>query len=252
MINGVLPVDGKTPVSQIVLKDYRAADVFKKFDISFCCGGNLPLTEMCRLKQIDAEVVISELNRTLLPPSFAGVLNYHEWSFDFLIDYIVNVHHNYLNKAMPVAEEYVLHFKTTHQKKFPYLSELNEAVITLHTELKAHINEKESIIFPYIKQISHAFAQHQSYAGLLVRTLKKPVENILHAEHNNLNRLMRKINLLTDNYTPPDKACLTHKVCFAKLREICQNLILQLYIENQILFPGAIAMEEKCLAQRPL
>jgi regulator of cell morphogenesis and NO signaling len=52
---------------------------------------------------------------------------------------------------------------------------------------------------------------------------------------------------LTNNYTPPDKACLTHKVTFAKMKELDDDLVRHIHLENNILFPKAIAMEKELL-----
>jgi iron-sulfur cluster repair protein YtfE (RIC family) len=52
------------------------------------------------------------------------------------------------------------------------------AVYELRDHLLPHLEEEEKIIFPYIKQIAHAYENHEPYAALLVRTLRKPVENV--------------------------------------------------------------------------
>lgn len=48
-------------ISEIVNKDYRTADVFKKHGIEYCCGGNMPFFEACSLKGIDEKLISHEL-----------------------------------------------------------------------------------------------------------------------------------------------------------------------------------------------
>ncbi|RYY16725.1 MAG: hypothetical protein EOO04_26475, partial [Chitinophagaceae bacterium] len=206
-----------------------------------------------RIQSVDPALVLEEIARAIQPPLFRGAVGYDKWSCDFLIDFIINVHHSYMRTSMPLAVEYVSHLQLSHGKKFPELAALHQAVVKLSDETQAHIKQKESIIFPYIKQIAHAYEKKESYAGLLVRTLKKPVANLLHAEHRYLNQLLQQQEELTNHFVPPAGACLTHKVCFAKLAEVNYNLVQQLYLENQVLFPRAIAMEKKCLdAETPV
>ena len=40
-------------VSEMVRKDYRIADVFKKWGINYCCGGNSPLDAVCTTLKLD-------------------------------------------------------------------------------------------------------------------------------------------------------------------------------------------------------
>jgi regulator of cell morphogenesis and NO signaling len=49
---------------------------------------------------------------------------------------------------------------------------------------------------------------------------------------------------LTNDYTPPSNACVSHKVTFSKLRELDNDLMQHMHLENNILFPRAIEMEK--------
>ena len=44
-------------IGELVAQDYRAATVFKKYGIDFCCQGNRTINDACEAKQID------EINR---------------------------------------------------------------------------------------------------------------------------------------------------------------------------------------------
>ena len=50
-------------VTDIVTHDYRTADVFRKYDIDFCCGGKWPLDTVCQNKNLKTEDVIDELEK---------------------------------------------------------------------------------------------------------------------------------------------------------------------------------------------
>jgi regulator of cell morphogenesis and NO signaling len=106
---------------------------------------------------------------------------------------------------------------------------------------------EEEILFPYIRQIAHAYKSRESYAGLLVRTLRKPVENVMQHEHETISKILNRIRLLTDNYQSPPNACVSHGVTFSLLKELDNDLVQHVYLENQILFPRAIAMEKELL-----
>jgi regulator of cell morphogenesis and NO signaling len=250
VIKNAKRIDQDLLVSDIVSNDYRTADVFRKYGIDFCCGGRWPLKMVCDTKNLDIALVKRELEEAIRSIHLPNALKFNEWDIDFLTDYIINVHHQYLRKALPEAKDYLISFSEGHQKKFPHLVDLLKIFTDLSKEMLPHLQEEETIIFPYIRQIAHAYNSKESYAALLVRTLRKPVENVMHHEHESVNKSLRQMRQLTDHYTLPEGACVSHKVTFLKLLEIDNDLVQHMHLENNILFPRAIAMEKELLERR--
>jgi regulator of cell morphogenesis and NO signaling len=243
-------IDQNWLVSDIVNADYRTADVFRKYGIDFCCGGKWPLKVVCETKNLDVVEIKKELENAVRTISIHSAVSFEEWDIDFLTDYIVNVHHQYLRKALPLAKDYLVSFLEGHQKKFPYLGDLLKVLNDLYKETFPHLQQEESIIFPYIRQIVHAYYSKESYAGLLVRTLRKPVENVMHHEHETVQAFLREMRRITDHYKVPDGACISHKVTFMKLLELDNDMVQHLHLENDILFPRAIEMEKELLTRK--
>ncbi len=117
-------------------------------------------------------------------------------------------------------------------------------------EIPPHMKKEEEIYFPYIKQIYHAHKHRESYARLLIRTLRKPLEEVMLKEHETTRSNLHKLRTATNNYTPPEKACITHKVTFAKLKELDKDLVQHIHLESNILFPKAIKMEQELLQDK--
>jgi regulator of cell morphogenesis and NO signaling len=243
-------IDASTFVTDIVTHDYRAADIFRKYDIDFCCGGKWPLDMACRAKGLETEEILKELRRAMHHTASGAVPEFDGWSIDFLADYILNVHHRYLHKALPAADEYVKRFLEGHRKKYPELSELQKIMQRLMKEIPPHMKKEEEVIFPYIKQIYHAWRHRESYASLLVRTLRKPVEEVMQSEHETVGKQLNRMREITNHYSPPANACLTHKVTFSKLQELDNDLVQHIHLENNILFPKAIALEKELLQKQ--
>lgn len=250
MLRNRVNIDRNSAVADIVNRDYRAADVFRKYNIEYCCGGKYPLHMACQMNGADEAQLIRELEEAMQEVNTSNTLNFNEWHIDFLTDYIVNVHHEYLRKALPRVKDYVDRFAEGHSKKFDYLEELQRSVAQLNRIFLPHLEQEEEIIFPYIRQIGHAYYSRESYASLLVRTLRKPVEDVMAHEHDSTGKLMLRLRALTNNYTPPENACLSHRVTFNKLKEVDADLTQHLHLENNILFPRAIAMEKELLLHK--
>jgi regulator of cell morphogenesis and NO signaling len=235
-------------VTDIVAEDYRTSYVFRKYNMDYCCGGRIPLRLACELHGVETERVKDELHEAMRVIRLSSTIDFANWNVDFLIDYIMNVHHCYLTNNLPIIWDTVEQFTKGHLSKYPYLNDLQNCLSRLRDELGPHIEQENQIIFPYIKQIVHAYENREPYAALLVRTLRKPVEKIMKHEQENIRKYVRQMRELTNHYTAPASACITHKVAFSKLQELDDDLVQHIHLENNILFPKAIAMEKELLA----
>jgi len=235
--------------AEIVREDYRTADIFLKHGIDFCAEEQLPLSSLCKEHGIDAKNLLQELEWCRRSMSISGTLNYADWKIGFLTDYIENVHHNYLRNALPPLRAYVARFVKESSTTFDYSEELQRALSQFNKNILEHLDQEEDTIFPYIRQIGHAFYRKESYASLFVRTLRKPVEEIMDNEHHSTTLALQRFRTLTSNYALPENASLIQKVAFAKFAELDNNLMLHLHLENDILFPRALLMEKELLQQ---
>jgi regulator of cell morphogenesis and NO signaling len=235
-------------VSEIVSKDYRTADVFRKYGIEYCCGGKQPLHTACEVNGLDTELVLSELLEATRDVKISSAdIDFNDWDIDFLTDYIVNVHHRYIRRGLPQLKDHLDRFAEGHKKKFEYVEELQRSVNQFSRTVLVHMEQEEEIIFPYIRQIAHAYHSRASYASLLVRTLRKPVDDIMQHEHDVTAKMLRRWREITNNYTVPSHACVSHQVVFKKFREVDNEIVQHLFLENNILFPKAINMEKELL-----
>lgn len=233
-------------ISDIVKKDYRTADVFKKFQLSYCCSGSMLLKSACETKGIDFELVSAELRRSTRDILISNDLPFGDWKIDFLVDFICNIHHTYIYQVVPVLSDTLRSFSASHQAKYPELTTVSELVTNLTELLMIHNRHEDEIIFPYIKQIDSAYRRKEPYGNLFVRTLRKPLHNV-EKEHVEIQKMLSELQVATNHFTIPDKACLTHQVIYKKLEELFNNLAQHKFLEHDILFPKAIAIEQKLL-----
>ena len=235
-------------VTDIVKNDYRTAEVFRRYGIEYCCGGKWPLEMVCKTKDIDINDLTRELEEASRTVQVPNSLPYQDWDIDFLADYIVHVHHHYLKNQLPEIKSTLLHFAEEHREKYAYLQELEKAFLQLYNEMLPHLEHEEEIIFPYIRQLTHAFQSRESYASQLVKMMRKPIEQIMNQEHEMVAGNLFEMRKLTSDYTPPENACTNHRVTFSRLRELDNDLVQHIHLENNILFPRAIEMEKILLS----
>jgi len=234
-------------VNSLVRQNHHTADVFRKYGIEYCCGGKWPLETVCMTKGIEFETLRKELEDACrlvqLPPG----TDFNGWNIDFLTSYIVNVHHQFLKKTLPATGEIIKHFADSHEKKYPYMQDVSRIFEQLSKEMLPHIKYEEETIFPYICQIAHAFENKDSFAKLLVKTLRKPLDVIMKHEEDVLSALILKIRILTNSYALPENACVSHSLALSRLKDLDNDLMQHIYLENEILFPRALKIETELL-----
>lgn len=234
-------------INDIVRRDYRTAKVFRRHEIDFCCGGKWAIGTICESKGLNFSDIKNELDQSVKTIQLSNSLRFDDWSIDFLIDYIINIHHRYLHDELPGIKDQLDRFTESHADKFPYMKDVRDHFTYLYEELQPHMLQEEEILFPYIRQIAHAHRSREAYAGLLVRTLRKPVKNVMEHEHNMVSTVLQQIRKLTRYYQPPDASCISHRVTYSLLKELDNDLVQHLFLENEILFPKAINMEKELL-----
>jgi regulator of cell morphogenesis and NO signaling len=67
---------------------------------------------------------------------------------------------------------------------------------------------------------------------------------MMEMEHEQAGGLMASIRSLSADYTPPEGACGSYRLLFQLLEGFEQDLHTHVHLENNILFPGALALEQ--------
>lgn len=234
--------DDTETIGDITAKDWRKAQVFKKYGIDFCCGGKKSVKQACTEKGLDYEQIEKELHETAKEGN-GGYTNYDEWNLDFLTDYIINTHHQYVRKNLPELVAYAVKVAKVHGNSHPELHEIQQLVEKVNTELSEHLIDEEQKLFPEVKKIVAAQNNKTSYHSALGHSFETEVDE-LEQEHDAVGRAMEKIRELSHNYALPEDACASYTLLFKMLEDFENDLFTHIHLENNILFPKAIEIEK--------
>ncbi|MCE7924606.1 MAG: iron-sulfur cluster repair di-iron protein [Haliscomenobacteraceae bacterium CHB4] len=233
-------------VGEMVVADYRKAEVFRKYGIDYCCGGKKPLEETCRKKGIDPQVVQKELDALDMLPA-EEQQHFDEWALDMLADYIVERHHRYVVESLPMLYELTAKVARVHGDRHPELVEIARLFDDVAVELQMHMHKEERMLFPYISTLAANLREGKPAPVPVFGSVENPIR-MMEAEHESAGGNMEEIRRLSSDYTPPADACTSYRVLFAKLDEFEQDLHQHVHLENNILFPKAIQMEKGSFA----
>ena len=218
-----------TLIGDIVAQDYRASDIFEKYRIDFCCGGKTSLEAACAEKKLDVSKVIKELND--LPEHSGGdTLNYSSWPLPLLIDYIVSIHHNYLNKNTDIILAYARKIAEVHGLKHPEALKIAAIFSKIAEKMKVHLKEEEENFFPAVKKLASNSADES-----VTETIREFHKKLL-AEHEEIGDAVHAIRALSNDYQVPGDVCNTFAVTYRKLKEFEDDLHKHVHLENNILF----------------
>ncbi len=224
-------------IAEIVSDDIGTASVFKKYKLDFCCGGGKTIAKACENLDVDVKDVINELENMHVTNSNPN-LNFKDWKLDFLIDYIVNVHHTYVTENVSIINEFAQKVAKVHGDHNPENIEIAKLFTELSNELLAHMQKEEKILFPAIKEMIK-----NGNSNFQFGSIENPVRMMEH-EHDNAGDIIKTIQQLSNNFTPPSHACNTYKALYHKLEEFTNDLFQHIHLENNILFHKVRELEQ--------
>lgn len=231
-----MKITPETIIGDVVAADYRAAQVFSRHGIDFCCKGNISIAESCSRKNLDTESLVSDL--TEITATIADdSTDYRTWDADLLADFIEKKHHRYIRETGPILSQYLDKVSVVHGDRHPEAVKVAESFRECLSALDHHMMKEEQILFPYIR----AMATSQTPAAPF-GSVDAPI-NMMRQEHDIEGERFREISELTNGYTPPDDACNTYRVSYSMLKEFEADLHRHIHLENNILFPKAQALE---------
>jgi regulator of cell morphogenesis and NO signaling len=233
----------KITIGEYVANDFRTAAVFSKYGIDFCCKGNRTIDEACEKKDINPDQLLELLN-TVLTSKNDNSIDFKTWPLDLLADYIEKTHHRYVEEKTQTLLPFLNKLCKVHGANHPELFEINELFMGCAGELAQHMKKEELMLFPFIKKMAKAALSEEQIAKPQFGTVQNPIAMMM-AEHETEGDRFVKIAALTNNYTPPADACNTFRVTYAMLADFEQDLHKHIHLENNILFPSALLLEQK-------
>ena len=237
-----MKINENITVAEVVTENIKASNVFKKYGIDFCCGGGITIEKACAKNGVDYATLEKELRLVDEIPNRTH--DYNSWDLDFLIDHIVNIHHTYVEQSLPIILQYAEKVATVHGHHYEEVLKINSLFQDVAADLASHLKKEELVLFPYIKQLIKMEKEGKELSPVHFGKVNNPI-NMMEQEHETVGDIFKVIAKLTNNYTPPEEACNTFRALYASLEEFEQDLHQHIHLENNILHPKAIALENK-------
>lgn len=223
---------GSETVGEIVAAFPGASNLMKEYGIDFCCGGNRTLSEALKQQQIDEKHFLEQLNQLYQQArqKQSQDVDYRQMPLGDLIDHIVQTHHAYLLKELPLLSEFVTKIFRVHGAAHPELAQLHKLFHQMKMDLEQHLVEEEEKVFPLIKEAEQSGTRE---------AFRKAQETIakMEEDHSAVGDLLKEMRAITNDYRLPEDACRTYTLTFQKLEELESDMFQHIHLENNVLFP---------------
>jgi len=120
--------------------------------------------------------------------------------------------------------------------------QLRETFQGLAQELTSHLMKEEMVLFRTLKGWRSRSPEGAHPSGA-VRHRANPVAMMEH-EHDSAGNALRTLRATSHGYTVPPDGCTSFQALYKALAELEADLHQHIHLENNILFPRAIALEK--------
>jgi regulator of cell morphogenesis and NO signaling len=233
-------------ITQLVEENYVHAYVLYYFGIRFDEYPEQTLENVCAEKGLNLEQVVRELESpALLREEDVPLVSY---PVDLIIEYLKHSHFLFIKHKLPYIARLVNAFKAQHEDYRAVERDLKVVFPLFVEDFIHHIYEEEDTLFRYIKALDRASKGTYIPTRLYYLIEKHSVQKFA-IEHEAHDDEMEGIRKITNDYTLPPQAPLHVKVIYNELHEFEKSLLTHARIENDILFPKAMALETKVKQQ---
>jgi len=167
-----------------------------------------------------------------------------------LIHCIVTKHHEYPKLELPRVGQRVRTVAQVHgAKDATTLQALEAAYEELWQELDLHMHKEEMMLFPAIQRSEAATQGGMPVPPPPFGSIRNPIA-VMEREHDSAGDALGRIRELTHGFEAPSYACSTYRAMLEGLQALETDLHTHIHLENDILFPRAIALEERALRNK--
>lgn len=226
-------------VDDIFKIDPSTGKVLKKFQLTQFLGQQIEFEEACYRNEICSKTVKKELLQLYHRghPHF----DMSTWSPDQVVNSLQQRQHALVKKLLKKIKTTLDQVIDQYGSNRIELNKIKTSFDEVKEELERHMYTEEVMIFPAIQNIVNRSQTHEEKK--LFRLLY-PIE-VMKAEHEKIFRSMKEIKKTSRNFKVPKNVNQSFNTLYQQLQTLESILINTLTIENNILYPAVLQLEEK-------
>jgi regulator of cell morphogenesis and NO signaling len=160
-----------------------------------------------------------------------------------LMAHIVEKHHAYCREELVRLEQLLGSVLRKHGDRHPELRRMQPLFAKMGNDLKQHLLKEEQTLFPMIARLEEAHDRQTAPPRFPFGTIANPIRMMV-LEHDTGERELGEMRKLSSDYSVPADADGEYRDLLQGLRDFEQDMKEHVYLENERLFPSAIALEQ--------
>ncbi len=232
-------------LASLASENYQFASVLHSFGIAFYQTPEATLQGTCQQRKLDLQKVIERLlavNTAQEMPDFAIM---KKASLQNLIHYLKQTHRTFIRSRLPYMAKLIADIRPEYFDA-PEIAQDLKIIFPLFAEdFIHHIHEEEDTTFEYIQQLVAADTElHFDIAKLFFSMRGYSLADVSES-HACEDDEMLGIRQLTHQYAISESTGVYTRVVYSELKAFEAVLQEHSRIENEILFPKALSLEQK-------
>jgi regulator of cell morphogenesis and NO signaling len=195
-----------------------ATAIFNQYKLDFCCGGQHTLREALANRQLPEQELLNALTELQQRP-----VEFKDWRKvpkAELIEYIFSHFHQRHRIQLPELVRLARRVEQVHEDDPDCPRGLADHLEDMYQELESHMMKEEQILFPMLADDIYPTG---------------PISQ-MEEEHLQHGDALGVIDKLTNDLILPIGACNTWTALYVGLKELKEDLMSHILLENQILF----------------
>lgn len=227
----------QTRLGQIAAAFPPSMRVFEAHGLDYCCGGQRELGEACAAAGFAPAKVLEEIQR-LRSSSLSESKDWSKGSLTELIKHLLATHHVFTRAELARLTPLMDKVARVHGENHPELNTIRLFFMELSNDLGPHLMKEEQVLFPYMLALDAGQTSASCFG-----TVANPIRAML-GEHDQVGELLHRIRDLSRDFALPEGACGSYQSLFMGLADLEADLHEHIHLENNVLFPKAVALED--------
>lgn len=212
--------------------------IFEAEGVEFAARGNRTLDVACDLAGLDPDEILGSL-RLAPEGDVAGEDDLAVWTarpVSALINFLTKQYHRSETKELARINMRFANLPDADARR-PELKKIRRLFRSLSNTLPSHMFSEEKELFPYIEKLEQGARDFET---------ETPVKNpvlIQYIEHDTIAEKVEKIRLVSSNFARVKGESRELRDLFRDLEDFERRFLRHLHLENNVLFPRALEME---------
>lgn len=236
-----MPINTHQRIAELVDDNYAYASVLYYFGIKFYDFDQATLEQACRARGLKVEQVIAGLE-SVYEQTSEQLLPLATYPIDLVVAYLKHTHFVFIKERLPYLSKLIHSLQDTGQSDV--VNDLRFIFPLFVEDLIHHIYEEEDELFTYILALHQAYRE-PNFSPQVYYELEKHAIQDFAMHHSADDDDMEGIRNIVHHYDTRRAGSLHLRVVYAELQQFERDLKVHASVENEILFPKALALEKQ-------